>query len=229
MKWKRTAVIGNTVNAFHRRCKPDSVDVDVSAYKSVFVHEHNKRRNFIALGLLPGYYPASRMATMVWDDELQYLSSLNVRTCILDHDDCHNTYRFKNSGQNLVAVYRDRSPFVNVTSLIEQSLNLWFDEYPLIDSTYIDSFKVTKYFEDYGHFAEMVVDRNTHVGCSIMRFTRPDYPIVYIYHIVCNYGSIYALETPVYTIGYPASRCKTGKNPHYPGLCSVKEQINPNY
>jgi len=79
----------------------------------------------------------------VWDDELQYLSMLNSRTCKLDHDDCHNTYRYANSGQNLCAVWRARDPYVNVTSLVEECLGLWFNEYDLIDSSFIDSFKVT--------------------------------------------------------------------------------------
>lgn len=89
--------------------------------------------------------PLLHFSLQVWDDELQYLSSLNVRTCILDHDDCHNTYNFANSGQNLCAIWRDRNPHTNVTSLIEESMGLWFNEYDLIDSSYIDRFKVTKY------------------------------------------------------------------------------------
>ncbi|XP_067632564.1 venom allergen-1 [Eurosta solidaginis] len=214
---------------FARRCAPDAIELDISAYKGQFVHEHNKRRNYLALGLLPGYYPASRMATMVWDGELQYLASLNLRTCILDHDSCHKTYRFQYSGQNLCGVVRNRNQNVNVSGIIEEVMGLWFNEYPLIDSSYIRKFRVTKYFEDYGHFAEIAVDRNTHVGCGIIRFTRPDVPYVYIYNMVCNYASIYALDTPVYTVGQPATRCLTGRNPYYPGLCSINEPINPNY
>ncbi|TMW42502.1 hypothetical protein DOY81_012418, partial [Sarcophaga bullata] len=49
---------------FHSRCFPDATDVDITKFKQVFVDEHNKRRNLIASGQLPGYYPASRMATM---------------------------------------------------------------------------------------------------------------------------------------------------------------------
>jgi len=45
--------------------------VDLKPYRSLIVEEHNKRRNFIASGSLPGYYPATRMATMVWDEELE--------------------------------------------------------------------------------------------------------------------------------------------------------------
>ncbi|XP_043644654.1 antigen 5 like allergen Cul n 1 [Drosophila teissieri] len=214
---------------FHRRCQPDAVQVDVSRHKADFLHGHNKRRNFLALGKVPGYYPAARMATMVWDDELQYLSMLNTRTCKLDHDDCHNTFRYANSGQNLCAVWRPRSPYVNVTSLVDECLGLWFNEFDLIDSSFIDSFKVTPIFEDYGHFAEMSVDKNFAVGCSIMRFTRPDYPSVYIYNFICNYASLYALGAPVYETGRAGTHCTTGRSPFYPGLCSTREVYDPNW
>ncbi|XP_017836482.1 antigen 5 like allergen Cul n 1 [Drosophila busckii] len=215
---------------FHKRCQPDAFEVEISARnKAHFVHGHNKRRNFVALGKLPGYYPAARMTTMMWDDELQYLASLNVRTCKLDHDACHNSYRFANSGQNLCAVWRNRNPHVNVTSLIEESLGLWFNEYDLIDSSYIDRFRVTKHFEEYGHFVEMVVDKSAKIGCAILRFTRPDHTYGYVYNVVCNYSSIYALDAPVYEVGRTASRCQTGRNPLYPGLCSTREHYDPNW
>lgn len=75
----------------------------------------------------------------------------------------------------------------------------------------------------------MIVDRITHVGCAIMRFTRPDYPHVYVYNVVCNYSSVYALGAPLYKTGYPAFACKTGRNPRFPALCSEREQFDPNY
>lgn len=75
----------------------------------------------------------------------------------------------------------------------------------------------------------MVVDKTFRVGCGIIRFTRPDVPFVYVYNVVCNYASIYALDAPVYEVGYPTSKCTTGKNPYYPGLCSTKEEYNPNW
>lgn len=75
----------------------------------------------------------------------------------------------------------------------------------------------------------MIVDRITHVGCAIMRFTRPDYPHVYVYNVVCNYSSVYALGAPLYKVGYPAIGCKTGRNPRFPALCSEREYFDPNY
>lgn len=73
------------------------------------------------------------------------------------------------------------------------------------------------------------MDRNTHVGCAMMRFTNPQYPFLYIYNTACNYASTYAVGVHVYKVGEPASECLTGANPKYPALCSLKEQYNPNY
>lgn len=75
----------------------------------------------------------------------------------------------------------------------------------------------------------MNVDKNFAVGCSILRFTRPDYPSVYIYNVICNYAGLYALGAPVYERGYPTSRCTTGRSRFYPGLCSTREEYDPNW
>lgn len=73
------------------------------------------------------------------------------------------------------------------------------------------------------------MDRNTHMGCSMIRYTHPDYTYLYIYNLSCDYASIYALEVPVYQAGEPASGCETGPNPKYPALCSTREEFNPNF
>ncbi|XP_075169036.1 antigen 5 like allergen Cul n 1-like [Haematobia irritans] len=216
--------------AFAPRCQPDAKVINIDAFSELFVDEHNKRRNLIASGQLPGYYPATRMATMVWDDELQYLANLNVRTCVLEHDDCYHTYRFKNCGQNLCAVSRLKTTPLNVTSLIKQTLHLWFDkEHQLVDRSYVEAFRVAPHFEHYGHFTEIIVDRNIRVGCAILQYTRPDFLHVNVYHVVCNYASVYALGAPLYNVGAPGSGCITGVNPQYPALCSVNEVFDPNY
>ncbi|XP_017488225.1 PREDICTED: venom allergen 5-like, partial [Rhagoletis zephyria] len=209
-------------------CPPDAVMIDIRSHKKEILHEHNKRRNFVALGHLPGYYPASRMATMAWDDELAFLAELNLKMCYVEHDDCNNTPRFKSVGQNLSGVAYQRQG-VNISEVISRSMGLWFGEYHLINSGFIASFRVTRQFEQYGHFAEFVVDRNTHVGCAVIRYTNPDFPLHHIYNMACNYASKYALGIPVYRVGTPASECKKGKNRYYPGLCSPKEIYNPHY
>lgn len=83
--------------------------------------------------------------------------------------------------------------------------------------------------EEYGHFAEIIVDRNTHLGCAILRFTPPHFEYIYVYHIVCNYASVYAIDVPLYESGNPAANCQTGSHPLYRALCSLNEPFDPNY
>ncbi|XP_061402289.1 antigen 5 like allergen Cul n 1-like [Musca vetustissima] len=219
----------NNDGALHERCGYDAEIIDLEPYRDLIVHEHNKRRNFVALGLLPGYYPASRMATLQWDEELEYLADLNVRSCIVEHDECRNTYRFRNSGQNLVGISRFKNVYQNITEIILNDMWLWFREHKIINSDIITEFKVIGDLEKYGHFADLVLERNTHVGCSMIRYTRPEYPYLYIYNFACNYATVYAYDVPIYTVGRPGSKCRSGINSHYPGLCSPEEVYNPNY
>ncbi|KAH8415957.1 hypothetical protein KR222_005134 [Zaprionus bogoriensis] len=214
---------------FHESCSPDAVMINLRPHRDFILDEHNKRRNFVAAGKLPGYYPAARMATMVWDEELEYLATLNLKTCDLEHDDCNNSYRYRNVGQNLCGVDRLRGMPLDVRGIVKNTMGLWFGEHPLIDSSYITQFRVARHLDKYGHFAETVVDRNTHVGCAMMRFTNPQYPFLYIYNMACNYASTYAVGVHVYKVGEPASECETGPNPKYTSLCSLQEQYNPNY
>lgn len=51
----------------------------------------NKQRNQQALGQTPNYEPATRMATLRWDDELAMFAELRARTCHYAHDACINT------------------------------------------------------------------------------------------------------------------------------------------
>ncbi|XP_075167894.1 antigen 5 like allergen Cul n 1-like [Haematobia irritans] len=214
---------------FHENCEPDVQMIDLKPYRKLLLHEHNNRRNFIAAGHLPGYYPAARMATLQWDDELAYLAELNARTCVVDHDHCRNSYRFRNIGQNLVGIAYPKHEFQNITEILLKDIWLWYREHSLIDSSYITSFKVVGDFEKYGHFAEFVLDRNTHVGCSMIRYTHREYSHLYIYNLACDYASIYAYDIAVYESGKPGSGCQTGTNRKYPALCSTRESYNPNY
>ncbi|XP_055371242.1 antigen 5 like allergen Cul n 1-like [Condylostylus longicornis] len=218
---------GNT-GSLGSKCPSDAVVIDVKPFKDYFLHEHNRLRNKIAMGYVPGYKSAARMATMSWDDELAYLASLNAKTCTFDHDKCYNTYRFRNTGQSLAGLWNAKDRPLNMTKLISEAAAAWFEEHELIDMSYIDNFRIESNFEDYGHFTEFVVDRNTHVGCAAVRFSVKDYPFYYRINIVCDYASVHSSETPVYESGVPASKCTTGSNAYYPGLCSPQEYFNPN-
>ena len=82
------------------------------------------------------------MASLQWDDELAFLAELNVRTCVVEHEDCKNSYRYRNVGQNLVGIDRPRHIPGNISEVIQRGMALWFGEHELINSNYITKFKV---------------------------------------------------------------------------------------
>lgn len=117
-----------------------------------------------------------------------------------------------------------------VNDIIEPTLGGWFRESDFIDSSFVD--KPPLYRSDlrsWGHFLEIVVDRNTHVGCAVMTLTDPRYKDFYIIRMACNYAALYDGSSPIYRKGRPASECAFGSNPEYPGLCHQSEYFDINY
>ena len=65
----------------------------------------------------------------------------------------------------------------------------------------------------------------TEVGCAIVKYMKNSWKTILI---TCNYSSANILGYKIYTTGQTASKCETGKNALYPGLCSERENRNPN-
>ncbi|CAD7091197.1 unnamed protein product [Hermetia illucens] len=209
---------------FGPKCPADAQILDSFYLKDVFVEAHNFYRNLVASGYLPGYEPAARMATMVWDDELALLAENNVRSCDYEHDSCTTTSYFTRSGQNLIAQYKGQ--YYDPIQFIQSSMQTFFDEHKKADMSYVYQFRADNRFEEIGHFTEMILDRNVRVGCAIVQFTEKGWTRL---NMACNYASIHKQGRPLYEPGPPASRCLTGPNPQYPGLCSTYENFDPNW
>lgn len=105
------------------------------------VRLHNVRRNNLALGKLPNYGPARRMATIRWSPELAKLAALNVLQCAMKHDACHNTNKFKASGQNLAMIsYSGAESARTNQELLTSSINMWWNENKNANMNVISSF-----------------------------------------------------------------------------------------
>lgn len=76
-----------------------------------------------------------------------------------------------------------------------------------------------------GHFTQMICDRVTEVGCAIVKYTQNSWKT---FLITCNYSSANILGYKIYSAGQTATKCETGKNEIYAGLCSERENRNPN-
>lgn len=76
------------------------------------------------------------MATMQWSSELAQLAELNVKQCVMKHDECHNTKDFKHSGQNL-AYTRWINMQMSVPKVINRQIKAWFNEYKICPPAFV--------------------------------------------------------------------------------------------
>lgn len=77
------------------------------------------------------------------------------------------------------------------------------------------------YFQtDIIDFVGMSIDKNVRVGCAGVWY--PENGIGRV-NFACNYAVKPTINLPIYIEGSVASKCKTGRDSQYPGLCSITE------
>ncbi|XP_055549623.1 venom allergen 3 homolog [Wyeomyia smithii] len=200
-----------------------------STLKALILDLHNQLRSKIATGkqnyTSKDFYPqASRMATVVWNDELASIAAANARRCVYGHDVCRNTVTYKAAGQN-IAIKSYYGQTFSTNDLITGFVNAWYSEYSYANPTYIASYPKGYTGPAIGHFTQIVADRAAQVGCSLVTYNTAPWINQYF---VCNYAITNIIGQPVYVSGTACSKCTTGCNTKYAGLCSEKEVINSN-
>uniref|UniRef100_A0A182JM83 Venom allergen-1 n=1 Tax=Anopheles atroparvus TaxID=41427 RepID=A0A182JM83_ANOAO len=178
------------------------------------LHLHNYYRSKLASGRQPPFSQATRMYTMVWDDELAAQAGHNARSCQFAHDQCRNTPEFQYSGQNLAI--RSYYGFIEtVEDSMTKIVSSWWNEYRYAKPSYLKSFprSMSKWI---GHFTMLVHDGAWKLGCAMQQWNEGVKKKVYL---VCNYSYTNIIGRPVYNVGPVGSKCQAGLNPAYPGLC----------
>ncbi|XP_031639592.1 antigen 5 like allergen Cul n 1-like [Contarinia nasturtii] len=203
---------------FDKTC-PSNVNIIefTGDFKEFAINTQNKLRNRIALGEIVGYDKAARMATLVWHDELAKLAEYTVRTCIFEHDECHNTDNFPHAGQN-IAIAKGGKKTIDPKEVIENTTKGWFDEHFNANKSIIANYK--RNGKTIGHFTQLVQDQAYAVGCALVQFKKDAYTTIY----ACDYSLGNLKNIPVYEASSKtASKCTKGTNPQLKGLCSTSE------
>ncbi|XP_053684093.1 antigen 5 like allergen Cul n 1-like [Sabethes cyaneus] len=190
--------------------------------KQQILHQHNKLRSNIAQGEYRGFPTASRMATLLWDDELAQLAAINARTCRFGHDRCRSTDKFQYAGQNIAWTAFMGYDFTPESRMENFTLS-WFNEYKDCPTSAVKSYPRNYRGPMIGHFTQIVSDRSTRIGCAMMKYILRQQTNFYF---VCNYSMTNIVNQPVYKSGKTASACKTGANHDYKGLCNPNEEIS---
>ncbi|XP_055912972.1 antigen 5 like allergen Cul n 1-like [Eupeodes corollae] len=185
-----------------------------NALKNAILHSHNSKRQLIASGGLKGFMSAAKMKCMQWDDELARLAALNIMTCKFGHDVCRNTFKYKQSGQNL-AKFWWRGENYPAEEIIPSRVDQWWFEYKKTNMSQMLAYpRYTP--EMIGHFTVMTSDINSKLGCAAIEFPSDGMNSL---TLACNYAATNLIGMPMYTIGPPASKCLSGTSKEYPCLC----------
>ncbi|XP_055549625.1 venom allergen 3 homolog [Wyeomyia smithii] len=225
-----THIACNSSNTLSATCGAGATEVLLdSSLQALILDLHNEMRSTIATGnqnySSSSFYPqANRMATVVWSNELANIAAANARRCIYGHDQCRNTAAFKAAGQNIAILSYYGMAFTTV-DVITKMIVAWYAENAYATPAIIASYPKAYQGPTIGHFTQIVGDRVTQLGCSLVVWYTSPWTRQYL---VCNYSITNIIGQPVYKSGPFCSQCTTGCNVNYPGLCPVNEVINSN-
>lgn len=194
-------------------------------HKKIILDEHNKLRNNIAGGGQNGFNTASRMSTLKWNDEFEFLASANVRRCIFEHDKCRNIDGIQFAGQNLYT-FAGTGSLPDTNQIIKDAIQDWYSEVKNANQANIDRC-CNSQGGVIGHFTQVVTDLTDLVGCGLVQFKDKNQWNKII--MACDYSRTNLDNQFVYKSGPAASECKSGTNPNYPNLCSESEKVDPNF
>ena len=115
--------------------------VDMAPHKTMIMKMFNELRNEIAGGHIEPFPIATRMAHMKWSPELEYLATLNVRTCRNQYDKCRSTKLFPYAGQNIaIYSYTGEEDLYTDDEIIKERIEEWLEQYKNTDPEIINSF-----------------------------------------------------------------------------------------
>lgn len=204
-------------------CPPGAKKIKMTAeLKQLILDTHNKYRSTLATGGVGWLPKAAAMPTLTWDNDLAETAQMNTNRCVRGHDACHNTDKYKNSGQN-INYFATSADTIDIEKEVPNLISSWWDERHDVNAnmvnTMYDPGKSVMVF----HFAVMAADKANKIGCALGQWKQPN-AWLQVY-IVCNYSFNDFVGLPIYAAGEPCSQCSTGCNPKYEGLCNEKEPV----
>ncbi|XP_034118547.1 antigen 5 like allergen Cul n 1 [Drosophila sulfurigaster albostrigata] len=206
-------------------CPDDArlLEIDEEA-QDILVAAHNAVREEWASGQGKVPEKACRMATVHWDDELASLAELNVKQCKMEHDECHSTKEYPNSGQNLFYTgYKGGNP-PDLNGILEMAVKDWAEEGDFVDEEILAEYPDNYEGPTIGHFTMVAQELNVAVGCAVSNYVNERGFNTFL--VACNYATTNFITLPVYRACSSAGEeCTSGPNPEYPALCSSDEDV----
>ncbi|KAI8424435.1 hypothetical protein MSG28_002927 [Choristoneura fumiferana] len=164
-----------------------------------FVDGHNSRRLKVAKGEVYGQPAASKMKSVIWDEEL----AAKAAHWAAKNPNGHNPDR--TVGENIYWYSTTASSYkLNA----DDALEAWFDEHK---DFYFGAIKPEDFggSKQIGHYTQMIWSDSTHVGCGIAQSHDGAWNK---FTVVCNYGppGNYIGQHPYRTDGYGSGKLVCG-------------------
>ncbi|XP_055629317.1 antigen 5 like allergen Cul n 1-like [Toxorhynchites rutilus septentrionalis] len=197
---------------FGRNCSRPMLIRMIPKYSNLILDYHNSKRDQLACGSMRRFAGASAMRKLNWSDELARLAEYNAKSCTFAHDDCHNTVKYRYTGQNIAMKWFHGLNYTGI-QIVRDLLRKWYLEHKLTKQRDVDRFVFSPLSYQIGHFTQMVHADTTEIGCALVRFSKNKKNVDYVhYYLVCNYSEGNIEEQPVYRKGRSCSKCKHGCN-----------------
>ncbi|XP_062554905.1 antigen 5 like allergen Cul n 1-like [Armigeres subalbatus] len=197
-------------NKFGRNCSRPMLIKMTPKYVNMILNYHNAKRNDLACGTMRRFASASSMKKMRWNDELSHLAEFNAKRCHFDHDECHNTVKFRHTGQSIGMKWFHG---LNLTStqIVRDLIRKWYLEHKQTTQQDLDLVEFKPNGFVIGHFTQMVHADTAEIGCALTRFIKHQNNLQFLhYYLVCNYSEGNFESRPVYRKGKRCSKCKHG-------------------
>ncbi|XP_052848522.1 tabinhibitin 7 [Drosophila gunungcola] len=211
----------NNPSKYSIMCPPNAKTISMSRYRNALLNAINEFRNYTASGQQKYLKAAAaRMSRLSYSNDLEDLARLAAITCSAQKF-CLSSPEFYYVGTNLGSTYYQGN--LNDYEDLELMLRTIQDWTKYVDNI---NMKMALYMpttlEKSGTAKALLLlaDRNTHVGCSAMRFTLNS---VHYFIFVCAFSTDLFVERPVYRMSIrPGSACKR-LDTTYVALCAVGE------
>ncbi|XP_001993639.2 allergen Tab y 5.0101 [Drosophila grimshawi] len=205
-------------------CMPGAKMISLAPHKTHLLHLINKFRNKAAAGYTRTLFPAGRMARMVWSAELENFAQMYIKKCASDLRPCMASSQFTVIGSIYDGLsYTGKPNLHKVTEITDELLNGWFE-----DARFVTRQLLLHLTTDFRRptvrlSVLLMADRNTHVGCSAMRFASG---FVNNFHMACAFATDNMRNKPIYKIhAVPGRLCKK-RDDTYRNLCAIGEKYN---
>lgn len=161
-----------------------------------------------------------------WDDELELLCQAIASDCLtsLKGSICLRTARYKITNLNNYGIC-SWPLAITTEEIINVAMHEWYDGHKNVRNLQdIESFGTTDVnANNYRQWGQLVKSKANRVGCTVLEYSNDDSKCK---TVLCNYSGGIIQHEPIFTIGAPASLCKMGANPKYPGLCNPDEDFS---